>query len=157
MSPKSLDAMDEGLDEDFWMEVRVDESVREPTYTANVLPGQGALLVPPISVAQSSNATPTVFQVTETHLNHQARVPGETHSRAGSTSEPETLPLSAPQLKEHDWGGNQEDREREPGLSRTPRNQAGRPSPSLSSMECGRPSARGGGHLPLGETLGWTS
>ena len=144
MSPKSLDAMDEGIAGDSRMEVRVDEDVVEPAYTAGALPGQGSLLAPLSQPDQSADVMPTVFRVTEAQLDSAARVSGETSSRAGSRNESDAPRLSAPLLREHELGRDQDDRRSnpEPGLMRTPRNLFTRPSPSLSSMERGRPSAR---------------
>ena len=145
MSPKSLSAMDEELPGERLMEVRVDDVVAEPTYVAATLPGQGALLPPDALAAQGQAASPTIFQVPDNHLDPAARISGESSLGVGSRNEADTISLSGPSVRGPGSGRVQNEfvLEQEVEAPRTPRTRHSRPSPSLSSMERGRPSIRG--------------
>ena len=144
MSPTSPSAMEEESAGERLMEARVDDAVMEPFYNVATLPGQGALLAPTVLSAPCTSGSPTTFQAPGDLLDSAARVSGETHSGSGSRNGSNGLPLTTPSLRERDVGGKPADRADSPGaeMLRTPRSQFARLSPSLSSMERGRPSVR---------------
>ena len=161
MSPTRRYAMETDLGREHLQEARVDDSVVEPSYAREtaeaMLPGQGSLLAPMSTSVPGLSSTPTVLQVSEQQLDPTARISGEispgTGSRQGSNGDraPQVLELEPTtsavfqQGIQHVLRGSERETV-DAGLQdapRTPRGPHSRLSPSLSSMERGRPSTRG--------------
>ena len=119
------------------MEAEVDDRVFDPMYDDGgmapmTLPGHGALLAPTMFSAPDSTPASEGFQVSGRQLGSFARLAGETPSHAGSGNGSERTLVREGRPAEA-----------EADIQRTPRSQLMRPSPSLSSMERGRPMVRG--------------